>query len=375
MTVLFSVAPVKKALAPLLAHTYPNVDLTPISRTTSPAARKTRRQGLSKLIEDFDATIDAVALLEASLASLIIGLKQRRASVRMALAPIASLPAETLREIFLIAAANDSTSRASVNISHVSSHWRTVSLDIKELWTTICYPGLLHEFSERSKGLRIHLTPALNARWLADLEITAAEASRLSTWSLRESACVGGQFIGAPPIRFTSSLRRYTRLLELRRVTIAGPEGAHGDSSFDKALQLTDEEEEIWCFARKDQLSELGLSNVSVSVCNDWLQSCRHGRAPLSRLRFSGVFADFLGWDDLNDYTSDSYRIRAPECDQLEFLTVIGCCKDIHLQMLASWVMPGLKSLTLDVRDTEEEYQQFDGSLSRSLQILVSVHL
>lgn len=96
MGLLFDVAPAEHALASLLAYVHPGIDLTPTSRITNATTRATRISALSALIDDFDATIDAVACLEGTLASLMLGLRQRRARIKTAMAPVTGLPTETL---------------------------------------------------------------------------------------------------------------------------------------------------------------------------------------------------------------------------------------------------------------------------------------
>lgn len=187
---------------------------------------------------------------------------------------------------------------------------------------------------------------------------------------------VGGKAIGGPPARFTASLRRHGRLLNMDRVVIEGLDGVCGESSLDGALQLSETEQEIMMFSCKDRVSEIAMSNVSAADCNDWLQWSFRS-APLSSLRLSAVFGEMLSEGDQDsDYAiNNSFRIEPPEsCNRLESLTVVGCRKDIHLRLLANWVMPSLVSLTLDVRVNESHYQYAPGSLSRSLQSLVSMH-
>lgn len=372
MGVLFDVAPVAHALAPLIAYAYPNVDLTPTSRITSSATRATRGEALSALVDDFDATIDAVALIEITVASLMLGLRQRRARIQTALAPVTALPTETLREIFLIAAANDTTSKTHIMISHVSSHWRAVSTDIKQLWTTISYPGMLHECAERSKDLRLHLTPAPKARWPFDLEITAAEASRVSTWLLRLFTDVGDEVIGGRPRRFTSSLERHAPLLAVDRVEIAGASHIREDTTTSRKFRLCSSEDYALHSICKTQLAEVAISNVSVGDCEIWLSLLSKDAPLLSRVQLATIF----GFEDEqeNEQIVDQHQMVRPQCcDQLESLTVMGCVKDIYLPLLDNWEMPSLVSLTLDLRETpgQIDWMGHEGTLLDSLLIVV----
>lgn len=89
-------APVERVLAPLLSHTYSDIDLMPTICTTDCAKRVTRAKEISALIGDLDATIDAVARLENKIVHLVLELKQRRVVAEMTLAPVTGLLTEVL---------------------------------------------------------------------------------------------------------------------------------------------------------------------------------------------------------------------------------------------------------------------------------------
>lgn len=354
MVALFDIAPVERSLAPLLAHVYPGIDLTPTSRTPNSAKRAARIQELSALIEDFNTTIDVVGRLEDSVAQLMRELRRRRAAAEMALAPVTGLPNEVLEEVFLIVAANDTTSMAHIPISHVSSRWRVVSIGLKQLWTTILHPGLLHEYAERSKDLRLHFTPLPKARWPSDLEIAPAEASRLSTLLFRHSIHLGDKALGAPPERFVSSLERVGSQLALDRVEIAGVEGAFEQPAIAEYLRLEPTERDfVESVCKTKSFSGLALSNMAVSECGSWLLN-----APsISQIQLHTIFGDNVAEHLAMDaqVVDDATDITPPRsCRKLKSLTMTRCCEDVYLPVIHDWLMPSLESLTLNLHEPGE---------------------
>lgn len=334
MGVLFDVSPVERALSPLIAHVYPSIDLAPTIRSTNSAKRARRFHELSALIEDFNATIADVARLEGSVAHLIQELRQRRAAAETALAPVTGLPNEILEDIFLIIASDDTATTAQITISHVSSHWRAVSLGMKQLWNTIYHPGMLHACAERSRGLRLRFTPSSNARWPNDLEITPAEASRLSTLMFRHSVQVGHKVEGGTPECFSSSLQASLPDLALDRVEIVGREAASGAQYLSPNMKLTGSELDALKsvrFRETSTLVELVLSNVPVSICESWLQVLSHIPS-ISILQLSTILQDVPHVDraaNLNNYVHPP-----PNCHRITTLTVADCPEEVYIPLL-----------------------------------------
>lgn len=308
------------------------------------------------------------------MARIALGLKQRRARIKTALAPVTGLPTETLREIFLIAAANDPTSKLHITISHVSSHWRAASIYTKELWTTICYPAMLHECAERAGDQRLHFTPSSKAYWPHDLELTLEEALRLSTWLLRLSIHHEGGNISGPPERFTSSLTKRTTLIMPDTIIIMGPEYACKVPALGQALSLSTKEQSALRITPRAQLTEVSLSNMLVSECTSFLRILSLHAPCLSRLRLRTIFPDEFSAHDELELIEGAYIIEDPPCHgQLESLTVTGCCAGVCFPVL-NWVMPRLVSLTLDLRPTpgqDDWYPDALGTIHNSLEELV----
>lgn len=375
MGVLFDVTPVHHALAPLLAFAYPNADLTPTILTSNLVTRAKQRETLSALLEDFDATLETVAHLGDALARITSGLKQRRGRIKMALAPVTGLPTEILREIFLIAGANDTTSKVHIIASHVSSHWRSVIIGIKQLWTAICYPGMMHECAERAGDQRLHLTPISGARWPPDLEATPAEVSRISTWLLRLGLYVDGRSIDRPPDSFVRSLASISVLMP-SKVVIMGPETACRDPHVAQAFTLSHYEHDALMSGCAKQLTEVVVSNMPVFSCSCFLAELSRDAPLFSQLQLCTIFGDDVseyGVEDVEE-VDQAYAIEPPYCcSQLVSLTVEGCCEGVYAQVLDNWVMPNLISLTLDLRSTpgQQDESNESGSLSDSLTSLV----
>lgn len=132
MRVLFNVTPVEQALDSLLAYTYPVIDLSPTIRIPNATSRASRIGEMTAMLRVIDETHDAVTRSETRIVQLVFSLRQRRAAVITAAAPVTGLPTELVRKIFLHVAESDKSSKARIVLSHVSSSWRSISLGLSD---------------------------------------------------------------------------------------------------------------------------------------------------------------------------------------------------------------------------------------------------
>lgn len=157
--------PVHRALNQLLATPCPPFDITPVLLTRDHRERDQRVESLRKSINDVAITLRDLNALEAKVSELRRVMELRQAGLQQALGSCSALPTEILREIFLFVSAMDRTSSMSIAISHVSSRWRQICLDMPSLWTNIqlghsrlADMDMLDTFSRRSRRLKIDIS-------------------------------------------------------------------------------------------------------------------------------------------------------------------------------------------------------------------------
>lgn len=314
MGVLFDVTPVERALDHLLAYRYP-CDMVPTIRISNPTSRAQRADEYAKLLSDVDETRSAIARLEAQLTDVNSRLQQCRALVATALVPVTGLPTEVLREIFMLVAENDRTSKARIRLSHVSSAWRAVSLGLRELWTVIQVPrhspDIVHEFAARSGDLRLELYRLPGNDWPADLELTPAESSRLSAMSSASHKLLGIETI------FKRSLIQLSPLIRIDALVVSGPDPyIFGGMESAKSLQVSDTTFDHFHPFRMERLMKLFIDNItddSLSDLMDALHALTLRHLTLSRVWVTRPSHIFLRHTSDWDYM---HMLSAPEADE-----------------------------------------------------------
>lgn len=344
MSPLFDLTPVKGALDALLGLTCPPVDLSPIICISHAATRSSRTDVLKAILGEIDETRVSIAEVEDMLSCLLVDLRQRSAAVMTALAPVAGLPTELLVEIFLIVADNDRTSKARITLSHVSSLWRAVALDTKELWTVIQvpsgHPEMMHELARRSGFLRFNLSPLPNGAWPEDLEIGSEEAPRLSVLSVHSRI---------PAVSFGTSLERHASLICLDKLTIStrgAPDIMRGGMTSTRSLHLRGTS--LYSFppdyaVRMDRLTSLTISNNEAWVAShhlQWILAPLLSHLKLSNIRY-GIGSNIDPEDPDERVNHGGYN------EQIVSLNMVDCSWPVVFYVLAAWRMPNLTSATL----------------------------
>lgn len=350
MTVLFDVTPVERALHPILAYSYPAIDLSPIIRLPNAASRAFRANQLATVLRDISETRDAVARLETCLEEVVFGLRQRRAAALTALAPVTGLPTEILREVFFLVADSDKTSKARIVLSHVSSSWRAVSLGFKELWTIIqvphSCPDMVHEFARRSEDLRLELSTLSTSRWPDNLELSRSEISRL--------AVVIYTSVPPPPLR--ASFQSAQDHISLDECVLSGAFGRQHDlfgiySS--KSLELLNPSLSWSSLRRMTRLVSLTLANTDIDTVNNVFL---YLDAPsLCELKFRNIEVSYVSDSDNEDGVCVPEEVELGEYEeQITALTIAECREQVLEHMCLSLNMSSLTSLSVafDEHDT-----------------------
>lgn len=348
MRVLFDVGAVEAALAPLLVYEHPAVDLMPTIRTPNLAARAAHAKSLQSLLDDITATRNAVELLGEKLERLKRDLRCREVAVKAALAPVTSLPLKVLRRILLTTVARSPTSRTSLNLSHVNSNWRSLSLSTRELWTNIEVPShcdgseMFEEFAQRSGTLSlrvIRLGPGPESLYTVPLRINLSptHGHRISSIELR-SDVESEQWISSMESCATSmNLQDLTfthdRTAVPVRYRIRGGMTSTGSLHVDGTSVVNDSGRLM------NQLGILSVSNVFYAEISTILRSL-FGAPVLRELRLSHITAGEQTWH----IEPCGYDVS------LTSLAIVSCHANLWWS-LRRWSMPNLTSLTVVVSD------------------------
>lgn len=195
MTALFEFTPVIMALDSLLSTQSPAVDITPILLATSIATRQLQTDRRRSTLSDIDATLACVRILEEKIANLRRKLEMWRANILQSLSPISALPGELLGIIFNTVAEEDHWEKrwqVGINLSHVCSRWRVVTLGLGELWSQLKIISraqweLMPLFGQRSRNSRLHIQLGDHAPghspFIPGLEVGAGEARQICSIS------------------------------------------------------------------------------------------------------------------------------------------------------------------------------------------------
>lgn len=348
MSPLFDTTPAGHELDALLAYRYPTTNLSPVICTPHAASRSSRADAFRAMLRDIEETRTNVAVLEEKIRRLALGLRRRKAAVNAALQPVSGLPTELLVEIFKTVAAKDRFSLAQVTLSHVSSLWRDVALDTKELWARIQVPPrspeIVHEFAKRSGSLRLELSTLRT--WPEGLELTSEEASRLSVLVLYHE----------PSSSLRGSLHRHAPMMRLDKLILHGPGKSYNLSMCSASVV---ELHNTSAYGRPNlhigPLISLVLNNCSPMIASETLESIA---APvLSRLELANIGRHVHG--DVNDLQLHGYDT------QITAFTLVQCEFSVYFHIFTHWRMPNLVSLTLDFgegfwRPGELEQAQLD---------------
>lgn len=161
---LFDITAVERSIDAFLASLHPSISIVE-RRLYDSCAPRTGSAESRVALDDLEQTVAAVARTEEKVMRLHRALKTRVSIVQRTLSREVTLPTELLREIFILVADADETSKARIRLSHVSAQWRLVALGLPELWTIVqtrpspySPSGMLDEFIRRSCSLPLHLT-------------------------------------------------------------------------------------------------------------------------------------------------------------------------------------------------------------------------
>lgn len=138
-------------------------DISPIPFASDLTWRSLPKSKLNAVIENNADASTLLMQLEEKVAILKHTLRLRANNIQMAMAPVNRLPTEILCDIFHMVHRSSFSLKPSLALSHVCGRWRSIALELPELWTFVdisssCADEMLAEFSRRSRDYDLCLS-------------------------------------------------------------------------------------------------------------------------------------------------------------------------------------------------------------------------
>lgn len=149
MVVLYDIAPLEHILDSLLTQTLSSVDVTPALLVHDETSRRNHELSLNSATVDATDSKAAFTRLKEKFDTLGTIVDRRLSALKFARAPVSCLATETLQSIFTLVVRQgakssrhkrNSTSALSIRLSHVCARWRSVALEMQELWQLVLIP-------------------------------------------------------------------------------------------------------------------------------------------------------------------------------------------------------------------------------------------